>query len=138
MGTTVGGDVSEVTWGGCRSYSPSSHIPDVCTFPPGRRAICRQQQQRRRGHRISSSDLPTCPAAQRTWLHSSSDGGHGRQELRSRPGSHSSFSPIVPLSPMECKEVWRPCLAHSRLVMKRGGAGRGRAGRQRKAAVCER
>ena len=76
----------------------------------------------------SSSDLPTCPAAQRTWLHSSSDGGHGRQELRSRPGSHSSFSPIVPLSPMECKEVWRPCLAHSPVSDETGRGGKREGG----------
>ena len=60
----MGGDVSEVT--PCRSYSPSSHIPDVCTFPPGRRAICRgcrQQRRRRRKRRcLRPADLPGRPA----------------------------------------------------------------------------
>jgi len=61
--TGEGGDVSEVTC--CRSYSPSSHIPDVCTFPPGRRAICRgcrQQRRRRRKRCLRPADLPGRPA----------------------------------------------------------------------------
>ena len=46
---------SEVTWGGCRSYSPS-HIPDVCTFPPGGGAICRLPGD-------AASPPPTCRLA---------------------------------------------------------------------------
>ena len=78
---------SEVTWGGCRSYSPS-HIPDVCTFPPGGRHM---PFAGRCG--ISSSDLPTCPALGFTPAPAVGKGGKGGEtKLTREPSFFQSHS----------------------------------------------